>query len=84
MATTTRKTPAKATAPKPVPAPATIQITPLTQGEITLRILGSTPIYFNAMSRKVFTRLKVYAGPEHPHAAQNPQPLIAGAEQKPA
>jgi large subunit ribosomal protein L13 len=23
----------------------------------------------------MITKLKVYAGPEHPHAAQNPQPL---------
>ena len=25
-------------------------------------------------SRKVISKLKVYAGPEHPHAAQQPQP----------
>jgi large subunit ribosomal protein L13 len=29
----------------------------------------------NALGRKLFTKLKVYAGPEHPHAAQQPQPL---------
>ena len=29
----------------------------------------------NRMSRGLLTRLKVYAGPEHPHAAQKPQPL---------
>lgn len=29
----------------------------------------------NRLSRQVFKRLKVYAGPEHPHAAQNPRPL---------
>ncbi len=29
----------------------------------------------NRLGRKLFTNLKVYAGPEHPHAAQKPQPL---------
>ena len=29
----------------------------------------------NALGRQLFTKLKVYAGPEHPHAAQNPQSL---------
>ncbi|MEL6471822.1 MAG: 50S ribosomal protein L13 [Cyanobacteria bacterium J06614_10] len=29
----------------------------------------------NALGRKLFTKLKVYAGPDHPHAAQAPQPL---------
>lgn len=28
----------------------------------------------NRLSRKVISKLKVYAGPEHPHAAQKPQP----------
>jgi len=28
----------------------------------------------NRLSRKMIGKLKVYAGPEHPHAAQNPQP----------
>ena len=28
-----------------------------------------------ALGRKMFKRLKVYAGPEHPHAAQKPIPL---------
>ncbi len=27
----------------------------------------------NRLSRKLITKLKVYAGPEHPHAAQQPQ-----------
>ena len=26
----------------------------------------------NSLGRKQFTKLKVYAGPEHPHTAQNP------------
>ena len=29
----------------------------------------------NRLGRKQLTKLKVYAGPEHPHAAQKPQPL---------
>lgn len=29
----------------------------------------------NAMSRSIATRLKVYAGAEHPHAAQAPKPI---------
>src|SRR4029079_11190248 len=29
----------------------------------------------NRLARQQLTKLKVYAGPEHPHEAQNPQPL---------
>ena len=29
----------------------------------------------NALNRKILTKLKVYAGPEHPHEAQKPEPL---------
>ena len=29
----------------------------------------------NALGRKMFMKLKVYAGPEHPHAAQQPEVL---------
>jgi large subunit ribosomal protein L13 len=29
----------------------------------------------NALGRQVFKKLKVYAGAEHPHAAQNPKAL---------
>ncbi|MCP3857484.1 MAG: 50S ribosomal protein L13 [Actinomycetia bacterium] len=29
----------------------------------------------NRLGRQMATKLKVYAGPDHPHAAQNPQPL---------
>jgi len=29
----------------------------------------------NRLARRMFTKLKVYAGPEHPHEAQNPVPL---------
>lgn len=36
----------------------------------------------NSMGRKLITKLKVYGGPEHPHAAQKPEPLtvLATAE----
>ncbi len=29
----------------------------------------------NPLGRKMFSKLKVYAGPEHPHSAQHPQKL---------
>jgi len=29
----------------------------------------------NRLARKQLTKLKVYAGPEHPHAAQTPKEL---------
>jgi len=29
----------------------------------------------NILGRELLTKLKVYAGPDHPHAAQRPQPL---------
>jgi large subunit ribosomal protein L13 len=29
----------------------------------------------NVLGREMFTKLKVYATPDHPHAAQKPQPL---------
>ena len=28
----------------------------------------------NKLSRQMMSKLKVYSGPEHPHAAQRPQP----------
>jgi large subunit ribosomal protein L13 len=30
----------------------------------------------NKFGRKLIKKLKIYAGPEHPHTAQNPRPLI--------
>ncbi|MAG36653.1 MAG: 50S ribosomal protein L13 [Dehalococcoidia bacterium] len=29
----------------------------------------------NALGRQLFRKLRVYAGPDHPHAAQQPEPL---------
>lgn len=38
----------------------------------------------NRLGRQMATKLKVYAGPEHPHAAQSPKPLeIPGATREP-
>jgi large subunit ribosomal protein L13 len=33
----------------------------------------------NTLGRELLTKLKVYAGPDHPHAAQQPQPLSYSA-----
>ncbi|NCJ08045.1 50S ribosomal protein L13 [Synechococcales cyanobacterium C] len=30
----------------------------------------------NTLGRQLFTKLKVYAGPDHPHAAQQPESLV--------
>ncbi|CAB4714268.1 MAG: 50S ribosomal protein L13 [Actinobacteria bacterium] len=30
----------------------------------------------NSLGRSIGTKLKVYAGPEHPHTAQNPKPFV--------
>ena len=32
----------------------------------------------NRLGRALFRKLKVYAGPEHPHQSQNPKPLAVG------
>jgi large subunit ribosomal protein L13 len=40
---------------------------------VTIAVKGMLPK--NRLSRKLVTKLKVYAGPEHPHDAQKPQPL---------
>jgi len=40
---------------------------------IRLAVKGMLPK--NRLARKQITKLKVYAGPEHPHAAQKPEPL---------
>jgi large subunit ribosomal protein L13 len=29
----------------------------------------------NRLARKQLTKLKIYAGPDHPHVAQKPEPL---------
>ncbi|HEY3175584.1 MAG TPA: 50S ribosomal protein L13 [Candidatus Polarisedimenticolia bacterium] len=30
----------------------------------------------NSLGKKLFTKLKVYSGPDHPHAGQKPEPLV--------
>jgi large subunit ribosomal protein L13 len=40
---------------------------------IRLAVKGMLPR--NRLARKQITKLKVYAGPDHPHVAQKPQPL---------
>jgi large subunit ribosomal protein L13 len=36
------------------------------------------------LGRQQLAKLKVYPGPDHPHAAQNPQPLELGSARRPA
>jgi large subunit ribosomal protein L13 len=40
---------------------------------ITFAVKGMLPK--NSLGRQMMDKFKVYAGPEHPHAGQNPQPL---------
>ena len=40
---------------------------------IRIAVKGMLPR--NRLARRQITKLKVYAGPEHPHAAQQPRPL---------
>jgi len=40
---------------------------------LRLAVRGMMPR--NRLARKQLTKLKIYAGPEHPHAAQQPQPM---------
>jgi large subunit ribosomal protein L13 len=40
---------------------------------VLLAVKGMLPK--NRLSRRLVTKLKIYAGPEHPHEAQKPQPL---------
>jgi large subunit ribosomal protein L13 len=40
---------------------------------VRLAVKGMLPK--NRLSRKLVTKLKVYAGSEHPHDAQKPEPL---------
>ncbi len=42
---------------------------------ITHAVRGMVPK--NRLGRVLMTKLKVYAGPNHPHAAQKPEPLAA-------
>jgi large subunit ribosomal protein L13 len=43
--------------------------------EEVLRLAVKGMLPRNRLGRKQLTKLKIYAGPEHPHAAQQPAPL---------
>jgi len=43
---------------------------------IQLAVKGMLPK--NRLGRELLRKLKVYPGPEHPHQAQQPQPLVIG------
>ena len=43
-------------------------------GEV-LRVAVKGMLPKNRLAARQITKLKIYAGPEHPHAAQNPKPL---------
>jgi large subunit ribosomal protein L13 len=43
---------------------------------VLLAVKGMLPK--NRLSRRLVTKLKIYAGPEHPHGAQKPQLLAIG------
>lgn len=46
-------------------------------GVVRLAVRGMLPK--TPLGRAMLKKLKVYAGAEHPHGAQNPQPLVAEA-----
>ena len=46
--------------------------------EEVIRIAVKGMLPRNRLARKQITKLKVYAGPEHPHQAQQPEPLEVG------
>lgn len=43
--------------------------------ELLIEIAVRRMLPKNKLAYKMLSKLKVYAGPDHPHAAQNPQPL---------
>jgi large subunit ribosomal protein L13 len=45
---------------------------------ITHAVWGMLP--HNKYGRQIIKKLKVYAGPDHPHAAQQPKPMAFGKE----
>ena len=36
----------------------------------------------NRLGRQMIRKLKVYAGPDHPHGAQQPKPLAVNGKEK--
>ena len=47
---------------------------------VTKAVWGMTPK--TKLGHQIITKLKVYAGPDHPHAAQNPTPLDVRKDKK--
>ena len=47
--------------------------------EEVIRKAGKGMLPRNRLGRAQLTKLKVYAGPEHPHAAQKPEPMEVNA-----
>lgn len=45
---------------------------------LRLAVKGMLPR--NRLARRQITKLKIYAGPEHPHEAQAPEPLALGGD----
>jgi len=52
--------------------PANVMVQTKPERMIEFAVKGMLPK--NKLGDKLYTKLKVYAGSEHPHAAQNPQP----------
>ncbi len=50
--------------------------------EEILRLAVKRMLPKNRLARRMFQRLKVYAGPNHPHAAQQPEPLEIDARRQ--
>jgi large subunit ribosomal protein L13 len=49
---------------------------------VRLAVRGMLPK--TRLGRKQLKKLRVYAGPEHPHTAQQPQPLAVASKREPA
>jgi large subunit ribosomal protein L13 len=49
---------------------------------VRLAVKGMLPR--TALGRQMLKKLKVYAGSDHPHAAQKPEPVAAGGRARPA
>ena len=48
--------------------------------EEVLRMAVKGMLPKNRLARRQITKLKIYAGPEHPHESQSPKPLPLGAK----
>ena len=49
---------------------------------VRLAVRGMLPK--NRLGRAQIKKMRVYAGPEHPHAAQQPQPFVVASKREPA